>query len=192
MSDELNNGQTPEQAPGTAPDTGAQEAQTPPSYEQQGQNYGNPYYGGQEKMTGILDAYKSYWRNYVNFNDRTSRAGYWWVVLINYVISIVLCAVFLGPAMAALAMAFTNPLYVTATVGTMFAGAGAIFLIWELANFLPALAIIVRRLHDINKRWTNIFFLLIPIAGAIIFLVFMLTGTKYPPTNRFYDQPKQG
>jgi uncharacterized membrane protein YhaH (DUF805 family) len=172
MSDELNNGQAPGQP---------------------GQNYNNPYYsGGQEKMTGIVDAYKAYWLNYVNFNDRTSRAGYWWVILINYIINIVLFAALIGPAMASVMVAFTNPLYAASAISSIFAGAGAIFLIWELANTLPGLAICVRRLHDTGKSWLYILFNLIPVIGGIIFIVFMATGTKYPPENRFYNLPKKG
>jgi uncharacterized membrane protein YhaH (DUF805 family) len=198
MSDELNKEQAPEQAAGTTPEPGTQEAQAQqPPYEQPapgpGQNQGNPYYGGmqQEKMTGILDAYKSYWKNYVNFNDRTSRAGYWWVILVNYIIEIVLYAVLVGNAFAFGAIAATNPYSMTSVLFSMFAGTGVILLIWTLANILPGLGLMVRRLHDINKRWTNIFFILIPFAGPIILIVFMATGTKYPPENRFYNVPKQ-
>ncbi|MDR1043376.1 MAG: DUF805 domain-containing protein [Clostridiales Family XIII bacterium] len=193
MSDELNNGQTPEQP---------------------GQNYGNPYYsGGQEKMTGILEAYKAYWKNYVNFKDRTSRAGYWWVILINGVISMILSAVLLGPAMTAVALAAADPTQATAALFAALAGTGIIFIIWSLANILPSLAIAVRRLHDTGKSWIyvllpyvgtilSVFFMRSSVAMiilgllsgvlAIVFIVFMAKATKYPPENRFYDRPKQG
>jgi uncharacterized membrane protein YhaH (DUF805 family) len=246
MSDELNNGQTPGQAPGSdpgaqwaqgasGPDPGAQwasgpqgpqEAQTPPPsyespYEQPGQNYGNPYYaGGPEKMTGILDAYKLYWKNYVNFRDRTSRAGFWWVQLINCIIGAILSAAFLGPAFAAMAVAITNPAYATTAIMSSLAGSAIICNLWSLANLLPSLSITVRRLHDTGKRWV---YILLPFAGillslllslfltsvtstllitllmsiltivcSIVFIVFLAKATKYPPENRFYDLPKQG
>ena len=35
----------------------------------------------------MIEAYKNYWNNYANFTDRTSRGGYWWVVLMNIIVS---------------------------------------------------------------------------------------------------------
>jgi uncharacterized membrane protein YhaH (DUF805 family) len=179
----------------------------PPQYEQ---NPGNPYYAGErEKMTGIGEAYVSYWRNYANFNDRTSRAGYWWVFLIHGIISIILYVVILVPLVAAIV---TNQMMSSSSIlgggygsilsisGAFFTGAGIIYFVWCLANIVPQLAIIVRRLHDTGKPWPYmlIFILIcvIPIAGVIagfiIWIVFMTKATKYPPENRFYNLPRQG
>nr|WP_260449036.1 DUF805 domain-containing protein [Listeria booriae] len=35
---------------------------------------------------GFSEAYKSFWRNYVNFKDRAPRSAYWYVVLWNAII----------------------------------------------------------------------------------------------------------
>ncbi|MDR1495939.1 MAG: DUF805 domain-containing protein [Clostridiales Family XIII bacterium] len=211
MSDEINKDQvtdsgaaaggTPEQAPPQYEQAPPQYGQTPPQYgqtppqygqtpPQYGQNVYNQYYN--EPMTGIVEAYKSYWKNYANFNDRTSRAGYWWVMLVNGIISIILYAILIVPAIAALSFetSYAAPFYAGPFVA-MFAGAGIICFIWGLVNIIPQLAIIVRRLHDTGKSWVNILFGLIPFAGAIVVLVFMLIGTKYPPENRFYNVRKQ-
>ncbi|MCB2554726.1 DUF805 domain-containing protein, partial [Listeria monocytogenes] len=41
---------------------------------------------------GFLDAYKSFWRNYVNFSGRATRSAYWYVVLWNVIIFVILYA----------------------------------------------------------------------------------------------------
>ncbi|EFR94847.1 conserved hypothetical protein, partial [Listeria innocua FSL J1-023] len=39
---------------------------------------------------GFLEAYKSFWKNYVNFSGRAPRSAYWYVVLWNVIIFAVL------------------------------------------------------------------------------------------------------
>jgi uncharacterized membrane protein YhaH (DUF805 family) len=164
----------------------------PPQY---GRNMDNPYYqDGQEKMTGLAAAYKSYWKNYTNFNDRTSRAGYWWVILVNYIINIVLFAALIGPAVAlstAGTLGIFDTAYSTAVLAAMFTGPGIILFIWSLVNIIPGLSLFVRRLHDTGRRWPNIFFLCIPVAGLIIVLILLVGGTKRAPENKLGDLPKQ-
>ncbi|MDR3363741.1 MAG: DUF805 domain-containing protein [Clostridiales Family XIII bacterium] len=155
--------------------------QTPP-YGQPGyqQAYGLPVYDAQP--VGFAEAYKNYWHNYVNFKDRTSRAGYWWVVLWNVIIEVIFIIILAASGVFAVIG------YDAATIP--FAGFGIVFYLWGIANIIPGLALTIRRLHDINKRWTNIFFVLIPFAGYIIMLVFYLTPTKQLPENRFGYMPQ--
>ena len=55
---------------------------------------------------------------------------------------------------------------------------------------IPTLAVIVRRLHDIDRTGWWIFINLIPLIGTIVLLVFALTpGT--PGSNRYGPDPKQ-
>jgi len=56
-------------------------------------------------------------------------------------------------------------------------------LVWTFLKFIPSLSLSVRRFHDIGKRWTWYLILLIPIVGIIIYIVYMLTKTQYPPYN---------
>jgi uncharacterized membrane protein YhaH (DUF805 family) len=181
MSGEINRDQGPESAYDRQP--------------QYGQNVSNPYYqGGPEKMTGLVAAYKSYWKNYANFNDRTSRAGYWWVILVNYIINVVLFSALIGPAIAASTtgtLGLFDTAYSTAVIAAMFTGPGIILFIWSLVNIIPGFSLFVRRLHDTGRRWPNIFFLLIPFAGVVFMLIFLLGGTKYAPENKLGNLPKQ-
>jgi uncharacterized membrane protein YhaH (DUF805 family) len=170
--------------------------QVPPQYGQQqvppqyGQQQVPPQYGpvpppvyipGEQRMAGFWESYRGYWRNYANFNDRTSRAGYWWVVLANFIIGIIL-GIIMGVTM--------DPVVLGSSDAIPFAGFGIVYYLWGFANIIPGLAIFVRRLHDINKPWTWIFMGLIPIVGGIILIVYAATGTKYVYENRWLNRPQ--
>lgn len=101
-------------------------------------------------MDKIIDAYKRYFTNYTNFNDRTSRSDYWYVVLANFIVGFALG--FIGGVIPALAF-----------LGTLY----------SLATLVPGLAIVVRRLHDINKSGWYYLMCLIPLAGFIIVLIYL-------------------
>ena len=42
----------------------------------------------------MIRAYKKFWRNYTNFEGRTSRADYWWTFLVNSIIRALIMTVF--------------------------------------------------------------------------------------------------
>jgi uncharacterized membrane protein YhaH (DUF805 family) len=49
---------------------------------------------------------------------------------------------------------------------------------WLLATLVPVVALVVRRLHDANYNGWMALLGLIPFAGGIVLLVFVLTGPK--------------
>ncbi|WP_458778760.1 recombinase family protein [Arthrobacter sp. D3-16] len=63
----------------------------------------------------------------------------------------------------------------------------AVFFLWMLAIIVPSIALTVRRLHDSNKSGWWYFISVIPFAGAIILLVFVLLPPD--PAGQQYDQP---
>jgi hypothetical protein len=139
MSDEFNKEQTPPeyQAPPQPEQAPPQVGQAPPQ-----QPYG---YALQPPMTGFFEAYKSYWVNYVNFNDRTSRAGYWWVYLMNFIIETILSIVLIAPMFGAVMAAVWGNYYAAGSTALLTVGAWIIIpCIWALANLLPGLALMVR------------------------------------------------
>ena len=73
--------------------------------------------------------------------------------------------------------------------GLMGADVPALPLYYTLAVVLPGLAVTVRRLHDTDRSGWWLLILLVPIVGAIVFLVFMATpGGEM--ANRFGASPK--
>jgi len=90
------------------------------------------------------------WKNFANFKDRTTVRGYWMAYLINIIVAFVIGII----------------------VG--ITGFTALSVIYSLAILVPSLAMMVRRLRDSGRNWTSIFFALIPCAGIIILIVFLV------------------
>jgi len=179
-----------------------QQQPPPPNYQQPPPNYyqpppqAPPQYGPPvyNQPVGFLQAYKAYWKNYVNFNDKTSRAGYWWVFLMNMIINIVLMVIMMVSTASLLSYGLGDPINIydgaAASALSMswlggFMAFYIIYSIWGFANLIPGIAIVVRRLHDTGKAWYWIFIAFIPIAGAIILIVFLATASKYGPDNQY-------
>ena len=56
---------------------------------------------------------------------------------------------------------------------------------WPFINLVPGIAMTVRRLHDTGRSGLHYLFVFIPLAGAVILLVLMLSRTRHPHENRF-------
>lgn len=142
-----------------------------PQYQAQSvQPQTSPQYNAAPTMAApkheFFEAYKLYWKNYTNFTDRTRCSDYWYVFLMNLLIS--------G---AASLFTFIPVLGYVISTG------------WVLANIIPGLAITVRRLKDTGKDWPYIFFSLIPFVGQIILIVFCAQDSEMGP-NQFGPSPK--
>ena len=120
-------------------------------------------------QVGFIDAIKLAFKNYVNFNGRSRRSEYWWFVLFNIIIEIIIFI---------LAKLITPNL---------------IFLlsIYSLIIFLPGLGLAIRRLHDIGKSGWYIFIAFIPIVGIFILLYFFCLDSENQ-SNEYGESPKYG
>jgi uncharacterized membrane protein YhaH (DUF805 family) len=112
----------------------------------------------------FIDSIKSYWRNYANFHGRTSKKTFWWTVLFLFLASSLIAAIFPGSIemneVAGMQLPTRND--------------SAIENAWTIVTFLPSLALGVRRLQDIGKPGQYMWFILIPIAGFIMLLIWFL------------------
>ncbi len=104
----------------------------------------------------FTDAFIKYWRGYVDFSGRARRKEYWYIVLWNLII---------GISISLIGAIISNSL------GEMLE------LIYSLATILPAIALCVRRLHDIGKSGLYLLFSFIPVVGWIILLIFFATDS---------------
>ena len=98
---------------------------------------------------------------YAKFDGRSARPEFWWFVLANFIVEVVLNI--LGRATVLFSI---------------------ILLLYGLAVLVPSIAVAVRRLHDIDKSGWFLLIGLIPCVGWIIVIVWYCTeGTRGP--NRF-------
>ena len=89
-----------------------------------------------------------FWRKFVTFSGRASRSEYWWWVLASFGVSLVLQIigyVAAGPRLleAIRRGSFDFGVLLPALIPS---------LVWAVIVLLPTLAVVVRRLHDSNRR----------------------------------------
>ena len=116
----------------------------------------------------MINAIKNFFKGYVDFSGRSTRADYWWIWLANIILSIPLYMAY-GAAMA-------NPDSEAAIMTLGFIG--FVYFIFGLAVFLPGLALTVRRLFDAGFHWALIFVGFVPFVGSIALLVLLAMPTK--------------
>lgn len=107
-------------------------------------------------------------QKYAVFSGRAGRTEYWMFFLFNFIFSL---------AASLIGMLTFGILYIVAIV-------------YGLAVLIPALAVGVRRLHDVGKSGWYYFIILIPIAGPIWFLVLMCIDSQ-PGDNQYGPNPKE-
>lgn len=128
----------------------------------------------------MIDYYKKVvFENYANFNGRARRSEFWYYVLANIIISILI-------AIIENMLGLGN--YSSSGASFQYSG-GIISNLYSLAVLIPGLAVGVRRLHDTGKSGWNLLFVLIPFVGGIILIVFFATEGESGP-NKFGKDPK--
>ena len=110
-------------------------------------------------MKKIIDNYVHVFKNFTNFNGRASRSEFWSFVLISIIIGTIIS-------------------FVDIVCNTRFFSN-----LYSLIIFIPAIAVTVRRMHDVNKSgW----FMLIPLYNVILELQ---KGTH--GHNKYGDNPNK-
>ena len=97
----------------------------------------------------ISNAYGEFWVRATDFSGTTSRADWWWVQLVNLIISVLTIPIFFR------------------TFG---------FNVYGVICLVPQIAIDIRRLRDFGKDWRWIFINLIPIVGWLIWFLWLGFG----------------
>lgn len=111
----------------------------------------------------IVNNFLAVFKKYAVFDGRAPRAEYWYFVLANIIISIVL---------------------------SLFGGLGRLLsTLLSVVLILPGLGVSIRRLHDTNRSgwWTLLSF--IPIIGWIILIIFLATDGD-AGNNSYGPNPK--
>ena len=132
----------------------------------------------------MIEAYKKFWKGYVDFEGRSTRSDYWFAYLANMLTVVafyVLLAVFGGIAGA------TDSSFL-AVISLILL---LIFFAYGIAAFLPSIALTVRRLRDAGYNWPYIFIPLIPFVGIFIFIFLLCQPTKVDEPFNNFDNPQQ-
>ena len=116
----------------------------------------------------MINAYKNFFKGYVDFTGRSTRSEYWWIWLTNMIL--------LVPFYSAYFKALANPRNEAALMA--LGGIAIIYMIFGLALMLPMLALTVRRLRDAGFHWALIFVIFIPMVGPLALLVLLAMPTK--------------
>ena len=118
---------------------------------------------------GVRNTGSSY---YAVFGGRARRKEYWFFVLFNIIVAVVLALVDM------LLGTFSS----SSNIG-LFSG------IYSLAVVIPTLAVAIRRLHDTDRSGWWILISFVPLIGSIVLLVFYVMDST-PGQNRFGPNPK--
>ncbi|HIB77736.1 MAG TPA: DUF805 domain-containing protein [Flavobacteriales bacterium] len=119
-----------------------------------------------------MNWYLAVLKNYAGFSGRARRKEYWMFNLFHFIF--------------VYAAAFLDNILGIANEG----GIGPIYGFYLLAMIIPALAVMVRRLHDVGKSGWMYLIILIPIVGFIWLMVLLLTDSD-SGENQYGQNPKE-
>ena len=109
----------------------------------------------------ILKAYQDFWLRATDFKGKTALSDWWWVQLVNLIITFFTLRIFLRTY-------------------------GFNFNVYGLVCLVPQIAIDIRRLRDFGKDWKWIFINLIPVFGWILWFIWLGFG-KSGKGNRMFN-----
>ena len=116
-------------------------------------------------------AWRRFVRKYVTFSGRASRSEFWWWLLAFGVVSIVLSLVNKAIVPAPVSGDLGEVLAYSAQVSVLQ-------LVWALVNFVGAISLTARRLHDAGLSGAWWFIQLVPVLGSITMIVMVALPTR--------------
>lgn len=127
----------------------------------------------------MIDAYINYWKKYVDFKSRSTRSDFWWVILINGVISLfTLMFGFVGIFIGMDVDSVNNP-----HITHMFAFVIGIMLIiacllYRLVTIIPNIMIAIRRIRDtgLSPWWYTLKLLTVAGSSTYYYSEFIASG----------------
>ncbi|PTF28473.1 DUF805 domain-containing protein [Staphylococcus cohnii] len=95
----------------------------------------------------MIEAYKDFWKKYIDFQSKSNRLEFWTPVLIH-IVSIFIVAI-IG------VIAFISGAFIVATILSILVG------VFVLAMIIPMFAITLRRFYDAGRRRTSAIILIV-------------------------------
>lgn len=116
----------------------------------------------------LKDGFIKFWTRALDYRGTTSRREFWWGVLGNSIIMLILLALLI------VSLTCFNPQINTFSVIML-----VLFALFCVVELLPSITLIIRRMHDIGRSGYFIFVLFIPIAG-FIWYIYLVTRRGVP------------
>ena len=127
-------------------------------------------------------------KNYANFNGRASRAELWYFLLYWCIVYFIIILID-----RQLGYNFLNlkdlPFSDYLPIGKFYSDVGILVFLYRPLTIIPSLAVIVRRLHDINMTGKWAYLLIIPPFGLILLIYLIKPGNDYQ--NQYGDIPNE-
>jgi len=111
----------------------------------------------------MINAYKNFYKGFLDFTGRSTRPDFWWVWLMNNVFCIPLYIIYFQ-------MVLNDGKEVDPISGVAIL---SLYIILFMVLFIPSLALKVRRLRDAGLHWAFIFFELIPLLAILNGFIFL-------------------
>ena len=132
----------------------------------------------------MIEAYKKFWKGYVDFTGRSTPSDYWFAFSAHVLI---FCAYLLLDGVFERILSATG----SGEVFTIIFYLLLIFFAYGIATVLPGLAITIRRLRDAGYNWPYIFIPLIPFVGIFILIFLLCQPTKVDEPFNNFNNPQQ-
>jgi uncharacterized membrane protein YhaH (DUF805 family) len=129
-------------------------------------------------------AVRRFFKKYTVFHGRASRSEYWWWALVSFAVSIVL-QILISTGTAGATTSASGA--VTSAPGPGLFIGGALAVVFGLATIIPSLALVARRLHDVNLSAWLMLVALVPFLGGLALLVMTILPSN--PAGQRFDQP---
>ena len=111
----------------------------------------------------MIQAYKNFFKGFLDFSGRSTRSDFWWVWSINNIFCIPLYIIYFE-------MILNARKEIDPISGVAFL---SLYIILSMVLFIPSLALKVRRLRDAGLHWAFIFFELIPLLAILSGFIFL-------------------
>ena len=111
----------------------------------------------------MIQAYKNFFKGFLDFSGRSTRSDFWWVWLINNIFCIPLYIIYFE-------MILNTGKEIDPISGVAFL---SLYIILFMVLFIPSIALKVRRLRDVGLHWAFIFFELIPLLAIFSGFIFL-------------------
>ena len=131
----------------------------------------------------MIEAYKKFWKGYVDFTGRSTPSDLWSAYLAHLLI--VFAGNWLEAVFESMVDEISSDLF---TIGVILL---LIFFAYGVAAVLPGIALTVRRLRDAGYNWPYIFIPLIPFVGIFILIFLLCQPTKVEVPFNNVDNSKQ-